>query len=93
MLPIKVIEDTYRAVLPRYGSFMRDQLGIKPPYTLEAGAVGLDGVTLVVTLPDETSGPIHDGVLRHRVRFRSRPCSPSLRPCLTLPVILGWGIY
>lgn len=36
-LPLKVVEDTYREVLPRYISFLREQLHIEPPYTMEAG--------------------------------------------------------
>jgi hypothetical protein len=41
-------EDTYRQVLARYARLMAEEMKLPLPYTVEAGAVGLDGYRVAV---------------------------------------------
>jgi hypothetical protein len=60
-IPGKAFEDTYRQTLGLYVAFMSKNLGIQPPYTVAAGAVGLSGFNLIID-PNGTDpfGPFYD---------------------------------
>jgi hypothetical protein len=48
VVPAPAVEETYRIVLPQYAKFMLEILEIAPPYTVEAGVVGLNGRDFLV---------------------------------------------
>lgn len=49
-VPARRVEEVYQTALPKYLHFAQHQLGLKPPYIVEAGAVGLKGRSFVVDL-------------------------------------------
>jgi hypothetical protein len=63
----KAFEDIYRQTLRRYVDFMEKVLPVQPPYTIEAGAVGIKGFSIVVdTNGVEAFGPFHDETFKTR---------------------------
>ncbi|MBL4803925.1 MAG: TIR domain-containing protein [Alphaproteobacteria bacterium] len=64
---IKLLEDIYIKSLPNYINFAKG-MGIEPPYTIEAGAVGLNQAYLGVPkdYDDGLRGPIHENELMYR---------------------------
>ncbi len=65
LLPSLAIEETYRLMLPAYVSFMRDEMTIEPPYTIQCTIAGiLDGYILMPE--NERWGPIHVTEVTHR---------------------------
>lgn len=64
----KAFEEIYRQTLRRYVDFMENLLGIQPPYTVEAGAVGIKGFSIVTDANGlETYGPFHDDTFKVRL--------------------------
>ena len=63
----KLLEDIYIKSLPNYIAFAQS-MGIEAPYTIEAGAVGLNQAYLGVPqdYDDGLRGPIHENELLHR---------------------------
>jgi hypothetical protein len=60
-VPAQAFEDTFRLTLGRYVEFMSKSLGIAPPYTVVAGAVGLEGLNLVINSTGiDPYGPFYD---------------------------------
>jgi hypothetical protein len=49
-VPARRVEEVYKGALPKYLQFSQHQLGLKPPYIVEAGAVGLRGRSFLVDL-------------------------------------------
>ena len=70
LIPGEAFETVYRDVLKRYLDFMRQQLSIDPPYTVEAGAVGLKGFHIATKPPGQGAqhfGPFYDNEFKVRV--------------------------
>jgi hypothetical protein len=66
-VPAKAFEETYRLLLPKYVAFIRDQLGLSVPYTIEAGAVGLQELRLIIgNGPDDRYGPFYGNEFKVR---------------------------
>jgi hypothetical protein len=64
-VPGQAFETTFRARLGDYVALVGEELGISPPFTVQAGAVGLKGLRIVVDQnPDTAFGPIHDDAFR-----------------------------
>lgn len=64
-VPGQAFETTFRARLEDYVALLAEELRIPLPFTVEAGAVGLKGMRIVVDQnPDTAFGPIHDDAFR-----------------------------
>ncbi|MGH1404141.1 MAG: toll/interleukin-1 receptor domain-containing protein [Alphaproteobacteria bacterium] len=63
----KLLEDIYIKSLPNYINFARS-MGVEPPYTVEAGAIGLNQAYLGIPkdYDDGLRGPIHENELIFR---------------------------
>lgn len=60
-IPLGAVERVMLRALPRYLKYA-EELGVHAPYTLELGAVGVEGLNIVVgNGPDDRIGPIYDG--------------------------------
>ncbi|BAV48063.1 Uncharacterized protein MLTONO_3160 [Mesorhizobium loti] len=65
IIPGQAVEQTFRQALDRYVAFARDNLHIAPPYSLEAGAVGLKDRRIFIDQNWDTAlGPIYDDAFR-----------------------------
>jgi hypothetical protein len=65
VIPTVLLENIYRRVLTNYCDIMSKGFGIAPPYVVEFGAIGLEGV--YVGFNNGMDGPIHSNELQ--VRF------------------------
>lgn len=64
-VPCQAFEAAFRNRLRDYVLFLGGELNISPPYSIEAGAVGIKGIHIVHgSQPDDTSGPIFDDVFQ-----------------------------
>lgn len=67
-VPCRAFERTFQYALRRYVDFLSGSLGIAPPYTVEAGAVGLEKRYLAVNPPgDSQPGPFYDDAFKVRL--------------------------
>lgn len=48
LVPVKLLESVYREALIHNIEFMQERLGVQPPYTVEFGAAGMTGHSLVI---------------------------------------------
>jgi len=48
LVPVRLLETAYREALARNADFMQSKLGIQAPYTVEFGAAGMLGYSLVI---------------------------------------------
>jgi hypothetical protein len=65
-IPTATVEQTFGFFLPQYVRFIRDKLGVPPPYRIEGGATGVKGY--VIFMPsnffEQEWGPIQDNHVR-----------------------------
>src|SRR5262249_13542217 len=56
------VEATFRAALPSYLRFMKEKLGVPPPYRVEGGRSGVTGRAIVMPSNyfNDEWGPIHE---------------------------------
>lgn len=67
-VPGQAFEQTFRGTLRRYVDFMSENLGIAPPYTVIAGAVGLERRNLIVDNSEiDPYGPFYDDEFQVRL--------------------------
>lgn len=67
-VPCKAVEEVYRKSLRCYVDFISLNFGMKPPYTVEAGAVGLHNRYLAVSQQAfDWPGPFHDDEFKVRM--------------------------
>jgi hypothetical protein len=67
-VPGKLFESIYYNALHSYVRFMVDNLGITPPYTIEAGAVGIQQFQIIVgPTIDDRRGPFYQNEMKLRV--------------------------
>jgi len=68
-LSTKYVEGVFKRCLPLYLRFMQESLGVAPPYIVEAGACGLDGVRLLQANYEHPT--IHDNCVTLRRELRT----------------------
>jgi hypothetical protein len=67
-VPCRAFEETFRARLQTYVQFLQNALDIPPPYSVEAGAVGLKGFRIASrSSPEDALGPIHDDTFQEQL--------------------------
>ena len=67
-IPGKPFEDTFRRSLSNYVDFMQYKLNILPPYTVEAGVVGIQDYRIIVDATGmERYGPFFDNEMKIRL--------------------------
>lgn len=62
LIPVKLLETAYRESLTRIVDFMQNRLGIQPPYTVEFGAAGMQGHSLVIDTTIDNPYEVRDDV-------------------------------
>jgi hypothetical protein len=62
LIPVRLLEAALRAALTRYVDFMQTKLKIPPPYTVEFGAAGASGYSLVIDTNVDNPYEIRDDV-------------------------------
>lgn len=62
LVPVGPLETAYRETLTRSVEFMQTKLGIQPPYTVEFGAAGVAGYSLVINMNIDNPYEIRDDV-------------------------------
>lgn len=66
LVPVKLLETAFREALTRHVDFMQTKLGIPPPYTVEFGAVGTSGYSLVIDTHIDNPYEIRDDAFSER---------------------------
>lgn len=87
-LPLGGLERVIRRALPRYLNVAAD-LGLRPPFTLELGATGIEGFRIAVdSNPDTDLGPIYDNEVTVSVVLND--ASPTAQQAALLKLFQGF---
>ena len=62
LVPVKLLETVFREALTRHVEFTQTKMGIPPPYTVEFGAAGVSGYSLVIDSNVDNPYEIRDDV-------------------------------